>query len=687
MIEEQLLEEFAQQVRAETKERLAEIDVTMPLAQDRALVDVMLGYLEEAGTFGEHEFCAHEDETGRNRCRIVAYALPEDSRRLELFTSRYLSKDEGQILPAEDIQRLTGRAAKFFEYASKGSLDRFAGNDGVIAAARHIAEEIENIEDVRVYVLTNGRVRDRAVDTIEIGGRQVDFAVFDIERLFRASQEEVTRDRIEIDCSKLLGRPISCLEMKPRPAEYETYLLVLPGNLIADLYEEFGARLFEFNVRSFLQAKGNVNKGLRDTLRNSPERFLAYNNGITATADEIEVGMLDGETVIKRIKGLQIVNGAQTTASIHRARKVDRIAIDQVAVCMKLTLVEPDKLGEFVPLIARYANTQNVIQVSDLSANNSFHIAMERLSNRVWCPGEESRWFYERTRGAYQVACLRYGSTPAKRRDFERECPNQCHFSKTDLARCLMAWWQFPQTVCRGMQKNFAVFMADLGARFPPGWEPDETFYREVVSLFTLFKSTQSVVRRLKLPSYGTQVAAYVVAKISAEYRSKIDLETIWEYQGISEELGAVIADWAPKIHEAIIDGAGRSNAGEWCKKNDCWERIRSLSLAAPVTVPPEFGNEAENDAKDNGAAGVDAGIDKADLIEMCCRFSGAEWARVVAWAAEAAEKVVDYDRRVANTIAGYAMGGWKSRPTFKQASRGMRVLQVAAVNGIVDLG
>jgi hypothetical protein len=78
----------------------------------------------------------------------------------------------------------------------------------------------------------------------------------DLERLFRATRETITRDRIEIDFKKLLGRPIACLEMKPRPKEYETYMVILPGELIYQFYEEFGARLFEFNVRSFLQAKG-----------------------------------------------------------------------------------------------------------------------------------------------------------------------------------------------------------------------------------------------------------------------------------------------------------------------------------------------------------------------------------------------------------------------------------------------
>ena len=101
------------------------------------------------------------------------------------------------------------------------------------------------------------------------------FSVCDVERLQRLAGEEVSRDRIDIDFEKLLGRPTARLEMKPPPAEYETFLLVLPGDLIYSLYEELGPRLFEFNVRSFLQNKGHVNKGLRATLKAEPERFLA----------------------------------------------------------------------------------------------------------------------------------------------------------------------------------------------------------------------------------------------------------------------------------------------------------------------------------------------------------------------------------------------------------------------------
>jgi len=682
VLEQQLLQEFAVRLRSEVVDKLAELSPDANLASDTALADVMLGYLEEAGLVVEHDLCPYEDIAGRNRSRVIGYALPDESTRLELFTARFFEEDSETHLGPEDLSRLAGRAARFFGYVASGDLGHFAHDETAASAARHIAAELERIEDVRIHVLTNGLVRDRSVSSIEVAERTVEFSVMDLERLFRATGETVTRDRIEIDFTKLMGRPISCLEMKPRPVEYETYLLLLPGELIYQLYEEYGARLFEFNVRSFLQAKGKVNKGLRDTLKNEPERFLAYNNGITATADEIEAGMYGGELTISRIRGLQIVNGAQTTASIHRAKKGERIDISNVALSMKLTLVRPDKLAEFVPLIARYSNTQNVIQVSDLSANNDFHIRIEQLSEQTWCPGEEERWFYERARGAYQVAAARLGTTPSKRREFEREHPKANRFNKTDLAKFLMSWRCRPHTVSRGAQKNFAIFMAELPELFAPDWRPDEVFYKQVVSLAILFRAAQAAVRRAKLQSYGANVLTFMIAKLASDFRERLDLGGIWERQETSPELGALFETWAPRIHAGIITGAGRSNVTEWCKKEEAWHYVKVLDLPVVEPLPFEILDATER-AED--AAPAQAHDEDEHLVGLCLGIDGAGWARVMAWSAEKG-RIPNFDQRVAHTLAGYALQGWQKKPSIKQARIGARVLKTAAGAGIVTL-
>lgn len=680
MLEEQLLAEFAARLNGETGERRAELGLEGALANDQALAEVMLDYLEEAGLWAEHEACPFEDQGGRHQCRILGYSLPEGDDRLELFTALYTDSDAVLQLPAKELGRLAGRAARFFEVAGKGDHDRFSGHAEAEGAAVRIRQELAKIADVRVHVLTNFRARERAVKTLEILGRPVSFSVWDVERLYRAAGESVTRDRIEIDFAKLLGRPISCLEMKPPPAEYQTFLLVMPGDLIFKLYEEFGPRLFELNVRSFLQVKGKVNKGIRETLKSHPERFLAYNNGLTATADEIEVGMWHGETVIHRLKGLQIVNGAQTTASIHRAAKLKEIDPKRVAVAMKLTRVEPAKLGEFVPLIARYANTQNPVQLADLSANGEFHVALERLSERTWCPGQESRWFYERTRGAYQVALARHGTTPAKKKEFERETPKSRHFGKTDLAKYCMSWWEQPQFVSRGAQKNFNAFMGELRQRYPGEWEPDEAFFKRVIALALVFKAAQDVVRRAKLQSYGANVVTYLVAKLAHERSERLDVECLWDTQEVSNELLEMLGKWAPLVHRAIITVAGRRNVTEVCKKDECWDHIKELALPAPDAPLPEFLDPEESDG---GERPVANGKDAGDDIARCMALDGRTWHQVLAWASGSG-KVPSFDRKVANTLAGYADEGWRKRPSIKQARIASRVLDAAARDGVL---
>lgn len=684
MLEQQLAAEFAERLQRETEEKHLELQQDGPLSYDVAFAEIVVGYLSEAGAVSDCDLCPHEDQTGQGRCRVIAYSLPDDSTRLELVTTRYVFPGEASTLPERDLGRLTGRAAKFFDYASKGELSRFSGNIEAERAATLIRETLGRIEDVRIHVFTNGIVRSRDVESIQIAGRNIEFSVWDLERLHRATGEEVTRERIEVDFQKLLGRPIACLEMKPSPAEYQTFLLIISGETLFHLYEQFGARLFEFNVRSFLQVKGSVNKGIRETIKTNPGRFLAYNNGITATADEMDVGMFHGETAIRRLQGLQIVNGAQTTASIHRAKKFDKLDISQVAVAMKLTIVQPGKLDEFVPLVSRFANTQNPVQLADLSANNSFHVRLEQLSEQIWCPGEESRWFYERARGAYQVARSRFGTTPSKRRDFDSTCPRAQHFGKPDLAKYWMSWWLLPHIVSKGAQKNFAAFMIELWQRYPSDWQPDDLFYRQTIALALLFRAARASVRGTGIQSYGANVVTYLVAKFSADYGHDCNLELLWETQEVSPELISLFRAWAQDIHQALVDSANSRNVTEWCKKDACWDIIKDLKLTLPTQRPPEMALIVKDGTSPEAATSPEHANGSASAAaDDCVSFDGPTWAKIMAWAALPGS-VADFDRRVAHTISGYALQGWKQKPSDKQAAIAARVLDAARRAGVI---
>ena len=687
MIEDKLLADFIFRLKQDAAERLEEAVDASPMSAHVALAETMLAHLNEAGLVPEADLSPHEDVEGRNRCRLIAWSLPEDSTRLELFTAWDAGDDAGAHLPQLDVERLAHRAARFAGYALKQDVRRFADSQAANAAAQAIHRQRDSIDDVRVHLLTNALVKDReATQGMEVERRPVIFSIWDAERLYRVVAEGFNRDLIDVDFTKLLGRPIACLEMKPAPKEYQTFLLVLPGELVADLYSEYGARLFEFNVRSFLQAKGNVNKGMRRTIDDEPERFLAYNNGLTATADEIEVGQWHGETAIHRLRGLQIVNGAQTTASIHRARtdKTGKRDVSRVAVAMKLTRVLPEKLKEFIPKISEYANTQNPVQVADLSANSDFQVEMERLSERVWCPGEGTRWFYERARGAYQVARARYGTTDMKRAEFDREHPKQKTFGKTDLARYLMSWWGHPHVVSRGTQKNFATFLKELKQKKGEAWTPDVGFFMGVAAAAIINKTAQDVVRRAirrkEFTSYGANVVTYMVARLGWQYR-KFDMDLVWKNQAVSAPLVQLMEVWAPEIHAEILLRAGKDNVTEFAKKDACWAAVQELDLPEASVLLPEHGEEG---TEEEILEPVQAEALKKNDVDICCELDAQQWGLVMAWSA-GSSRVASYDRDVAHTISGLALKGWRKKPTEKQAVFGARVVVAARQAGVLE--
>src|SRR6185437_6816110 len=262
---------------------------------------------------------------------------------------------------------------------------------------------------------------------------RIQFQIWDMERLFRNLAAGRPHEAIEINLEEMLGEGLACLPLPATEEDYQAYLCVVPGDLLYRMYDEYGPRLLELNVRSFLQARGKVNRGIATTIREEPGHFFPYNNGLSMTAAEVRIKPLKGDRQgLTYIRGLQIVNGGQTTASIHRARKTDGEDLSRVFVQAKITVVDGDKLEEMVPKISRYANSQNVVNEADFSANHPYHIEIERLAATTWIPGEQGRWFYERARGQYQVAKAKAARTPAQKKLFERQTPSGRRFAKTD---------------------------------------------------------------------------------------------------------------------------------------------------------------------------------------------------------------------------------------------------------------
>lgn len=649
---------------------------------ENAFVEVVAEHLAEIGMIDNPVVCFHQGRFGSGGVRLNGYAVPEDGDRLDLLVAVFDGgTDRGSVTSAE-IAKVAGQAARAIQAAARGAHEEMERASDAYAMMRRIAELIAaGVREARVFVLTDGITTAREIKPLQIEKVAVSFELYDLRRLMRTMSTGQTREVIEIDLGQMGLRPIPCVAMPATGGEYESYLAIFPGEALYRMYEEFGPRLMEYNVRAFLQAAGKVNRGIRDTLRDEPHHFMAYNNGISITVDGISTLAGPAGLTITGFRGLQIVNGGQTTASIHRARKRDRLDLSRVHVAAKITRLPAENVDVMVPQISRFANTQNVIQEADFSSNEPFHIVLERLSKSIWTPGERTRWFYERSRGQYRTAMSLEGTTPTRMREFRERTPVSQRFSKTDLARAANSWNRLPHIVSAGAQKNFLAFMKTLRTSRGSAWEPDEEFFRGTVAQVILLGAAQRIARQEAFPAYRANIACYLTAYVSHRTGGRLLLPDIWQRQSVSAELDDVLRKWSHEINQQIQDSAAGRNVTEWCKKESCWTAVRQLDLPLPQILPPEWGAGIASLGQDNGAMTSD---DHAAVAE-CMKLSAEAWFRVHLWGRRSAE-LAEWQAGIAHTLSSYAGGGWQKVPTPKQAMHAIRILEIAREKGFDPL-
>lgn len=281
----------------------------------------------------------------------------------------------------------------------------------------------ERVTRYRLYLVCDAALsaRAKAVESSSVDGVPIEFHIWDMQRFLQVHQSSQGREPLELRLDEWGVDGVPALQVKDSSRDITTYLAAVPGELLAKLYRQHGSRLLEGNVRSFLTIRGKINKGIRETVTQEPGHFLAYNNGISATASGVQYrgGSLTS------ITDLQIVNGGQTTASLFYATQASKeLSLDNVFVQMKLVVVTPEDAADMVPRISRYANSQNAVREDDFFSNSPFHVRMEELSKKVLAPAKsglnyQTKWYYERTRGQYLNE--RNRRSAAEQRKFEAE--------------------------------------------------------------------------------------------------------------------------------------------------------------------------------------------------------------------------------------------------------------------------
>ena len=582
------------------------------------------GQLVEDAFFDQ--MCSHLIDTGELETADRAYFSArgfqidgyggdpiETDNVLNLIISDFSPSTEITTLTQTEMDAIFKRSLNFLNKSLDPSFrDSLEETSPAFGIADLIGSRWNSIEKIRFFLISN-RVLSSRIDGREAGeydGKPVTYSVWDLGRLHRYVFSGMAREEVNIDLEKEFGQSLYALPAHLSNAGYHSYLVVVPGSLLASVYDRWGARLLEQNVRVFLQARGNVNKGIRNTIDNNPEMFFAYNNGITATAVDIKTQVTSDGLQIKQIKNLQIVNGGQTTASIHLAKRKN-VDLSKVFVQMKLSIVDPQIADDVVPKISEYANSQNRVNAADFFANHPYHVRMEEFSRRIYAPSpagtfKESKWFYERARGQYNDARNKFNPKSSEQKKFDSDYPKRQLFTKTDLAKFINVWEGKPDTVSKGAQRNFADFAANIGKE----WDKNpnyfnEMYYQHIVAKAIVFRKVEKLISEQEWyqGGYRANIVAYAIAKLGLETDGLVNFNNIWRKQDITQNMSEALATISKAVHDVIIaPPTNMRNVTEWAKKQACWKRVQELRIDLPIRFKKELVTKDEKKADQKSA-------------------------------------------------------------------------------------
>jgi hypothetical protein len=559
---------------------------------EQLFTQAAVNLLSDTGETENARIAYHESIIPRNRHKINAYAISDNYETLDIFITIFKCTEEQSRIQKTEIDDTANLIVNFFR---KAKFKDFAGeleeSSEIFDLAHTLSDSAllkDNLVRVNAIIITDGIYPGEVPANKTISGYPIYFKIVDLNYLYNISEK--SHIPIEINF-KEDGFSVPCIQSLSVNDEYQSYLAIISGDALVNIYERYGARLLEQNVRSFLQFTGKVNGGIRTTILDKPHMFLAFNNGIAATADSVEVVKADNGFVIAKVNDFQIVNGGQTTASIYHTWKKDKKDVSGIHVQVKLSVVKnKEKFSDIVSQISQYANTQNKVSVSDLSSNRPYHIEIEKLSRGIWAPPTEgkttqTRWFYDRARGQYKNARIKEGFTKAKQNAFDLKNPKAQVFSKEDLAKYINSYQEIfdgkklvigPHYVVRGNQKNYVQFI-----NYNLVKKTDSIYFEDIIAKAILFRAAEKAygVKPNSIGDMRYVTVPYSVAFLSFITKGKLDLYKIWKAQSISSGLKNFIYNLMIQVEDFVKKNAPGSLYGEWAKREECWEQLKKQKL------------------------------------------------------------------------------------------------------------
>ncbi len=608
----------------------------------------------------------------RKGIRIDGWNWNKTERILSAVITKFSNDKELVSISKSEIEKLGKQSSRFIANMNDS---KFRESLDVSDPALELAEEMSSylsdrgidgeegfrpaVHKFRVIILTDYLLSER----VNLGKLKIDniheketfFEIWDLKRIRNLTLSGTESEPCDVNFSEICSEGgLPTLPANISETNINSYICVMPGLVLRDLYDMYGQRLLESNVRTFLQFRGKVNQGMKSTLLQNPENFFAYNNGLTVTASDIELDNSTGQLMIKKLINMQIVNGGQTTSAIYfsplskgKQQGIDfrNIDLSKVFVQMKLTVIENDEDSEIIKSnVARYANSQNAIQAADLISNHPIHRAIEKQSRSVWAPPSEStgvqtKWFYERARGQYQTKILAF-RTPSKARNFQAENPRKQMFTKTDMAKYENTWRMRPWEVKLGAQGN----LEKIGSVLIKEWDqnPDNfgiMFFKDLVAKAILFKTTDSAILKsewykenaglkAETSTYSIALLLYKLEKLGW----RLNLKRIWETQKLSDSLINQILDLAKTVRTNLLDidfRDGNANPSMFARKIIAWKKFKEIDYELKLISKDDLLTKDQENERQDANDELNEENAEIDIMKFCTDISDDEWSAI----------------------------------------------------------
>lgn len=619
-------------------------------------------YIEQDGLISEPIFVDHNDVS----TKIHAYSYNPLERSICLFTSNFIHLGDWKTPQARgEVLKIVDRGRRFIEKTQKESF--FANMEPALSnykaaseIKRLLADKQNNIQQIKIFYLTDGLLSERTKSyAVGDGGKILGIPAFvkpyDIRRFYEMDESTQGEEEFEINFDELCGG-LNALETNLEGLK--SYLVVMPGFVLREIYKLHGQKLLEANVRNFLNFTNKKNAGMKNTLMHEPEKFFAYNNGLTVTASDISINKDGGSLKIASLKNMQIVNGGQTTCVIYFSpseRGGEKIDLNKVFVQMKLTIVEDIQLDNsedaehaleevhvFKANIAHFANSQSPVTAADLMANSPFHVRMEQAGKRIKTPlnieGLSNYWFYERAKGQWNT--LKRNSK--SQTQFLKKFPKNQIVKKEDLAKYENTWRLKPYEVSKGSAKNLNLFYKNIAEEF----KKDENkfrdqFFKDTVSKGIVWKAVERTISKSEWFESSTYLRPFVttysfalICHVLNESNQSINLDKVWSEQAISESFQAQLNSTTKFVYERFIDDKFRNNTAyrEWAQKEACWERLKSITHSLDYFQGNDLLNKRQLKARKEEGIEIGRASETIETVNDLLKISKEEWFALVEW-------------------------------------------------------